>query len=275
MSLFFRYDRPGRGISKEEAKERNYFKILGRKLSLIIKANLLFFTVNIILILLLIAPVISLLINAANGTADPAISYYARVFSGKQLMSPIPFLILALFSPTFAGLTYLCRNFAKQEHVFLTSDFFEHTKKNWKQSLPAGFILSAVLYVYMTAFFFYWNTDSIVLRAAISLIGILFVYASFYVFPQIVTFDLSIGKILKNAIIFSVANLPYNTLVFVVLTVLHVFLIRSFTFLWIILMIFFLIAFSTYTVNYIVWSTISKHMINESNSEEEASGRKL
>ena len=262
MPLFFNYDKPGRGISEEEAKERNYFKILGRKLGLIIKANLLFCGVNIILILALLSPLFSLLIGTVQGTSDPEILYYANILSAKQLMSPIPFLILALFAPTFAGLTYLCRNFARQEHVFLVSDFFEHTKKNWKQSIVAGLILSTLLYLYLTAFFFYWNTGSILLRAFISILGILLIYMSFYIFPQIVTFRLSLVKIFKNAMIFAIANLPRNTLVFVALAVLHILLILGVPIIWLILMAFFLISFSTYTVNFVTWTVISKYMID-------------
>ena len=267
MSLFFHYDRPGRGISEEEAKKRNYFSILGRKLGLIIKANLLFCGVNIILLLALLYPVFSLLIGAANGTSDQEVLYYANILSAKQLMSPIPFVILALFAPTFAGLTYLCRNFGKQEHVFLVSDFFEHTKKNWKQSILAGFILSALLYLYLTAFFFYWNLGSILLRAIIFLLGILLLYMSFYIFPQIVTFQLSLVNIFKNAMIFAIANLPRNTLVFVALAAIHALLILCAPGIWLILMAFFLIAFSTYTVNFVTWTAISKHMIDTGTDE--------
>ena len=267
MPLFFNYDKPGRGISKEEAKKRNYFAILGRKLTLIMKANLLFFGVNIILFLALFAPIFSLLINASRGNANQTILYYANVLSGKQLMSPVPFLILALFSPTFAGLTYLCRNFARQEHVFLVSDFFEQTKKNWKQSIIAGLILSALLYLYMTAFVVYWSFGSLILRIAISVLGILLACMSFYVFPQIVTFQLSLRQIFKNAMIFAIANLPYNMLVFVALAVLHIFLILRVPIIWLILMAFFLIAFSTYTINFVTWTVISKYMIDTGTEE--------
>ena len=267
MPLFFNYDRPGRGISKEEAKEQNYFKILGRKLTLIVKANLLFCGVNFILILALLAPLVSLLIGTVNGTSDQAIRYYANILAGKQLMPPIPFLILALFAPTFAGLTYLCRNFAKQEHVFLASDFFEQTKKNWKQSIIAGFILSTLLYLYLTAFLFYWNTGPIIMRAFILLLVILLIYMSFYVFPQIVTFKLTLGQIFKNALIFAIANLPRNTLVFVALVALHALLILFVPAIWLILMAVFLIAFSTYTINFVTWTVISKHMIDTGTDE--------
>ena len=268
MSSFFRYDTPGRGISEEEAKERNYFKILGRKLTLIIKANLLFCGVNIILIIALLFPVLLLFVNTANGASDEAIHYYANILSGKQLMSPLPFLILALFAPTFAGLTFLCRNFSRQEHVFLVSDFFEHTKKNWKQSVLAGLMLSALLYIYMTAFFYYWNTQWFILRVLITFLGIVLLYMSLYIFPQIVTFRLSLVNIFKNAMIFSVGNFPLNSLAVIPLAALHIFLIWRAPGIWLILMAFFLVAFSTYTVNFVTWTAINKYMIKE----DEASG---
>ena len=259
MALLWRQKKPGRGISKEEAEDRNYFKILGRKFSLIIKANLLFIGVNILPVLALLVPFFLLLTDTSGQAAE----YYANILSGKQLMSPVPFLILALFAPTFAGLTYLCRNFARQEHVFLVSDFFEHTKKNWKQALIAGFILSALLYVYLTAFLVYWNSESSFLRIAISIFGMFFIYMSFYIFPQIVTFRLSLAKIFQNALHFAILNLPYNILLFVVLIAIHGFLILRVPILWLILMAFFLIAFTTYTINYVTWTVIEKYMIED------------
>ena len=256
MSLFFRYNKPGKGVSKEDAENRNYFVILFRKFSLIIKANLLFCGTNILLLLALLFPVISLF----GDTADQTVSYYANILSGKQLMSPIPFVILALFAPTYAGLTYLCRNFARQEHVFLVSDFFEQTKKNWKQSIAAGFILSAILYIYLTAFFFYWKLGSIAMLIVIFFLGTLLVYTSFYVFPQIVTFRLSLWQIFKNSIIFAVVNLPYNMLAFVCLAALHIFLLLKMPILWLILLSFFLIAFTTFTINFVASGAMSQYI---------------
>ena len=151
--------------------------------------------------------------------------------------------------------------------MFLVSDFFEQTKKNWKQSIIAGLILSVLLYFYMTAFFVYWSFGSLILRIAISVLGILLAYMSFYVFPQIVTFQLSLRQIFKNAMIFAIANLPYNTLVFVSLAVLHIFLILGAPIIWLILMVIFLIAFSTYTVNFVTWTVISKYMIDTGTEE--------
>lgn len=268
MSLFFRYNKPGKGVSKEDAENRNYFVILFRKFSLIIKANLLFCGINTLLLLALLFPVLPLFLNPGSHAAEQTIAYYANILSGKQFLSPIPFVLLALFAPTFAGLTYLCRNFARQEHVFLAGDFFEQTKKNWRQSLIAGLVLSAALYFYLTAFIFYWNLNSGILRAVISVIGIFLLYLSFYVFPQIVTFKLSLIRVFQNAAIFAVANLPYNTLVFAVLAALHGFLLLTMPVIWLILTVFFLISFSTFTVNFVTWSIISKYMIDPNTKEK-------
>lgn len=260
MSLFFNYDKPGRGISREEAEKRNYFDILMRKFTLIIRANLLFFGVNIVLFAALFLFFLPFFVHTSEEAVNDLVSHLSEIFSGKQLMSPIPFVILALFSPTFAGLTYLCRNFSKQEHVFLASDFFEHTKKNFKQSILAGLIMSAALYLYMTAFIYYWHSGMIVLLAVISIMGILLSFTSFYVFPIMVTFKLSLAEIFKNAFLFSFINLPQNMLVFVLLSAIHILLIYNAPLIYVLLTVFFLIAFSTYTINFIVWNAISKYM---------------
>ena len=260
MSLFNNYQKPGRGISPEEAAKRNYFKILGRKITILIKVNLLFFAVNIILFAAILFLIIPLFIKTGNASNELYIKRLSDIVAGKKIMSPFPFIILALFAPTVSGLTYICRNCARQQHVFLVSDFFEHTKKNFKQSIIAGFIMSAVLYFYITAVFYYLHSGMTVFAAILFIVGIILAMSSFYVFPQIVTFEMSLLSIFKNSFLYSIINLPQNALVLIVLSVLHIMLLLRFTILWLLLMVFFLIAFSSYTINYIVWNAISKYI---------------
>ena len=194
MGLFNSYSKPGKGISREEAEKREYFPILFRKTTLLLKTNLLFFGVNIILFALLLFFFLPLFTSMDNQDTSSFIEHLSLVIQGKQLMSPFPFIVFWLFSPTVAGLTYLCRNYARQLPVFLVSDFFEQTKKNFKQSIIAGFIMTAVLYLYLTAFFFYSSTN-IVMLCLTSMIGIIISMASFYVFPLIVTFDMPLKTV--------------------------------------------------------------------------------
>ena len=259
MSIFNSYSKPGKGISREEAEKRNYFAILSRKITLLIKTNLLFFGVNIIPIALLALLALPLLAGTSEPETESIVNSLASIITGKRLMSPFPFIALWLFSPTIPGITYLCRNYAKQTPVFLASDFFEQTKKNLKQSIIAGFIMTVVLYLYLTALFFY-SSSSTIMTCFTLMFGIVLAAASFYVFPLMVTFDMPLIAIFKNSLLFSLLNSPQNILVLAVLIALHTFLILKLPLIWVFLMIFFLIAFSSYTMNFVVWNAISKHM---------------
>ena len=43
---------------------------------------------------------------------------------------------LAITGPFTAGLSYVTRNWARDEHAFIWSDFKDAVKENWKQALP-------------------------------------------------------------------------------------------------------------------------------------------
>lgn len=128
MSLFNNYAKPGRGTSHEEAEKREYFPILFRKITLLLKTNLLFFGVNIVLFALLAFFFMPIFISVDGQGSESYINHMTSVIRGKQLMSPFPFIVLWLFSPTVAGLTYLCRNYSRQIPVFLISDFLNIQK---------------------------------------------------------------------------------------------------------------------------------------------------
>ncbi|MBO4897093.1 MAG: hypothetical protein J5590_02190 [Clostridia bacterium] len=118
--------------------------------------------------------------------------------------------------------------------------------------------MTAVLYLYLTAFFFYSSTN-IVMLCLTSMIGIIISMASFYVFPLIVTFDMPLKTVFKNSLLFAFINLPQNLLVLILLILINIFLMLKFPIWWIILIVFFLIAFSSYTINFVAWNAISKH----------------
>ena len=57
---------------------------------------------------------------------------------------------LAITGPFTAGVAYITRNWARDEHAFIWSDFWEAVKGNWKQALLTSFItglMPLVLYV--------------------------------------------------------------------------------------------------------------------------------
>ncbi len=258
----------GRGVSKEEAAQRNYFDILGRHLGHICGVSLLYALTNI----LFFGGAILLAIAYFGG--DNLVAIAQAFLSGKKIALPIvPFLPLMLTGPFTAGFTYVIRNYAKQEHAFLFSDFFEHSKKNWKQGLITSILSYFVLYLYLQAVLVY-NSMFIsaglplgFLYTLLAIAGILLTIMSFYVYPILVTFRMKYKVVLKNAWTFTILKLPQNFLIFLLLAAIHggliylIFAIFLLPELWLILMALFLTGFTSYTANYYIWHVLDKYIV--------------
>jgi len=76
----------------------------------------------------------------ADGAADlmSAISGYAMMW----LIGLIP--CIAITGPSSAGAAYIMRNWARDQHAFLFSDFKDAFKSNWKQALGVSALTSIV-----------------------------------------------------------------------------------------------------------------------------------
>ena len=125
----------------------------------------------------------------------------------------------ALFLFTFGcvnvGTAYILRNLAKGEPVFVWSDFWYAVKRNWKQALPFGIIDAGIIVILIMNIntllsltgggFFY----GLLLWANI-IIFALFFFMRFYAYVQMVTFKLSIWKIIKNSFIFALLGFKRN-----------------------------------------------------------------
>ena len=267
MGLFGNnYARPGKGISKEEAAKRNYFDILGRKFWKILQVNLLYVLTNILFFgafVFMLLPFIVVVDEAY--TTNVINEMILPILSGKALIPIGLFIPFIFIGPATAGLTYVVRNYAKQEHAFLMSDFFEHTKKNLKQGFLASLITTVVLYLFITAVIFYFNAVSfkpLILVLAV-ILSVILISASFYIYPIMVTFDMKLRYIFKNAFIFALAKLPQNFFILFVITVVHVLLIWYLPIVWALLMVLILIGWTSYTINYYVWHVIDKHMMSQ------------
>ncbi|MFU0833340.1 MAG: DUF624 domain-containing protein [Oscillospiraceae bacterium] len=264
MGLFHvNYDRPGPGVRKDEPEKNafiRFFSILSRKFTKFIELNLLF------LLLLLAAFFVTYLLSS---------------------LSPnwvVNLLLVLLVSPFIAGITFVTRNYAREEHAFLLSDFFEATKNNWKAFLINGAVCYFLYVVIDVAIKFYYSKLSsngiwyFALGICIA-IAFLLVFAQYYVPVMIVTFDLTLMQIYKNALIFAVLGLWRNLLLTVMLLLLALALYLSqaimFTFLvGIIFSITLLFSLSFFLINFTIYPLIYKMMIlplkkNENEQEEQ------
>lgn len=139
----------------------------------------------------------------------------------KQVLTPVTYTLFALgglvlftFGPVRAGVTYVLRNIVRGEPLFLWKDFAYAIKRNWKQALVLG-IIDVVSFLLLTfdLIFFLANTGTVLnnlLFSAIVVVYLYYVMMRFYVYIMIVTFDLKIIKVLKNALIFALVNIKRN-----------------------------------------------------------------
>lgn len=258
------YAKPGKGVSKEEAAKRNYFDILGRHFWDLVKLNLLFVVCNIIFIAAAVLLALPYLMNFEE--------FLDGIIQAKYvLLPPLPFVPFMMMGPFIAGLTYVLRNWSRQEHAFLVSDFFEHTKKNWRQGLQMSVISTTATFLYLTAVIFYLKSGlpAMIVLAISAVIGFVMLAMSFYTYPMIVTFDMKLRDILKNAWIFAMAKLPQNLFFLIVISAVHLLLLYYLPLVWILLMGLILIAWTGYTINYYAWHVMDKHMMSQLRTKEQ------
>ncbi len=154
--------------------------------------------------------VLSLLFYGIEGlqteTLLPGVLTY--VFYGIGL------LFIFTFGVVNVGCAYVLRNLAQGEPVFVWTDFIYAIKRNFKQAIPMG-IIDAIVCVLLplNIYSMLLNTKdfftSFLLWANI-FIFIAFFFMRYYIYVQMVTFKLSIFKILKNSLIFALLGIKRN-----------------------------------------------------------------
>lgn len=131
------------------------------------------------------------------------------VFYGISALS------LLTFGLVNVGTAYILRNIAMGEPVFVLTDFKYAVKRNWRQALPFGVIdllINAILIFNIYSMFMSGTSDFIsgLLLWANIVIFVLYFFMRYYIYVQMVTFDLKVFKILKNSLIFSLLGLKRN-----------------------------------------------------------------
>lgn len=127
-------------------------------------------------------------------------------------------LTLFTFGPVNVGTAYIYRNIAKGEPVFTWTDFWYAIKRNWKQALPFGMIDIAIIAILLNNIqkMFFGNGEYSFFTSTMFwsnlVIFIVYFFMRYYIYVQMVTFKLSLFKILKNSLIFSLLGIKRNVL---------------------------------------------------------------
>ncbi len=122
---------------------------------------------------------------------------------------------LAITGPFTAGLSYVTRNWARDEHAFIWSDFKDAVKENWKQALVLSAITSILPLAGYVGWKFYGNLSAqniimIVPQVLVVLVVIIWSISITYMHPLTVTYQLKTKDIIRNGLLLGVARLPMS-----------------------------------------------------------------
>lgn len=280
---FFDYSKPGPGVPKDappKAPILLFFELYQRKFWNLAKLNIMFNLFNIPAVLLGLYMMLTFfpdmeLLNA--GAQDPnmlALDILLK-FTNLAILLCIP---MVTVGPAQAGFTYVLRNYAREEHAFIWSDFKENALKNLKQSLIVSgidFILTFVM-LWSIRTYFALSSGNILMTVGLVftvLVFVIFAIMHMYIYPLMVTFELNTKQLYKNALIFAIIKLPMNILI----GLLCAFLImlsfgRIVAFnpvIGIIIYIFLTTSLIGFITNFYAYPKLKKYMMTEESEEEE------
>ena len=304
---FFDYNRDNRPDAVEEDTTptlKRYFKLLARRFWKLVTLNLMMLPL-IIPALVCFYLYVSMrqtpvagevlfpqLLGANAVSATPTSTLLFDLFGAQQNIPVfttwtyigmgicIAFLVIT-FGWQNIGAAYIVRNMVRGEAVFVWSDYFYAIKRNLKQGFFLGLIDAVILFTLGFDISYFWGrggtfTLDVGFYLTIALI-VLYFLMRFYIYLLIVTFDLSIYKILKNALIFSLLGFKRNimgVLGIALITALHVMLLlllisTPLSGLPIILPFLWYMAAVTFTSAYAAYPVIDRYMIAPYVNQEE------
>ena len=122
---------------------------------------------------------------------------------------------LAITGPFTAGLSYVTRNWARDEHAFIWTDFKDAVKANWRQSLILSVITSVLPLIVYIGWKFYGqmaqqNVIMVVPQVLIVLVAIIWAISITYMHPLAVTYELKMKDLIRNGLLLGVARLPMS-----------------------------------------------------------------
>lgn len=180
--------------------------------------------------------------------------------------------MLLTFGWQNVGVAYILRSIVRGEPVFLISDYFYAVKRNLKPGLLLGILDLTVIALLVFDFMYFYNLIGAfwmdVCFYAICALAILYFFMRFYLYLMLVTFDLPIRKILKNALIFTTLGIKRNLmglLGIILLTAIEVVIFAVFmpmnVPLGLILPFLYYFSFTAYTSAYAAYPIIDRYMI--------------
>lgn len=242
------YGKSGKGDFRKEDMPENRWELfwdtLRTRASALCRLNLMYAVVwlptMIVLLMSFMSGISNLntILSAKDGTLKQAVEESAGQenalnYTDEQIaeiaqMNPVDFLNSSIFStllilipciaitgPATAGVAYVTRNWARDEHAFIWSDFKDAVKENWKQALPVSLLTAVMpLLVYMGWRFYgqlaATQTFMIVPQVLVVMVAVIWSVCVTYIYPLMVTYTLKMKDLFRNGMLLGVARLPMS-----------------------------------------------------------------
>ena len=282
---------------------KRYFKLLGRRFWKLVSLNIMMIPMIIPLFVIFYLFVgnartptqgdvlFAQLYGANYIQATPDTSMLLDLF-GRQMYIPVyrtgtyigvaicALVMLVTWGWQNVGVAYILRSLVRGEPVFLFSDYFYAVKRNLKGGLLLGMLDLFVIFLTVFDFiYFYGMIGSFWMDVCfwgVCALGILYFFMRFYMYLMLVTFDMSIKKILKNALIFTTLGIKRNVMALigiVLLTLIDVILFIAFMPMnfpiALILPFLYYLSFTSFTSTYAAYPIIDRYMIAPYRKNEE------
>ena len=229
MSLFRPYQNksrpdlvPGKGMVKNGFFQ--FFELYFRKFWRFISTNLCYFLITLPIVIYAFYLINGIFADRLEAMGEgyilfAGVGFIASFFSFIPAWLNTPLLILSvlLYGPITMGLTYMYRNFAREEHAW-ASDLWSRAWSNARQGLFFGIMDLLLTCLFIWGMFGRLAAEgrnlSFALSTILSVISgialVIWLFMRHYTYLMAVTINLSVFQILKNAWLFVVLGFRRN-----------------------------------------------------------------
>ena len=279
------YETPGAGVPENEPQKPGpirYFIVSGRKFWDMVVLNLLYFLFSLPAIAIYTLIGLLFLGNAGDAVGGALAAEGMTDIQILELKAAVHivlsvgfgFLMTALLGSGAprAGLSFVLRNYSREEHAFLWSDFLENTKKNLGKGTVIFLIDVLFTFIICLDIASYGGAGTFwgLIASYIALfIFIIYILMHPYIYTILVTFGLKLKAAYKNAFMLTAVKIFQNAGC-LVLAVVMTLVILELANRWPVLMFLLLMAvfsFPCLILDMNSFSVVKKYMIKENNDD--------
>ena len=194
-----------------------FFLVLKDHFFDLIKVNLLqliFYIPLMLWTMLNLFAVLTMDIASMMGTENAGVLIVNTLASylAMWLIGLIPCILIT--GPSSAGAAYIMRNWARDDHAFIFSDFKDAFKGNWKAALGVSALTSVLPLVLYTAVAYYSqmaSSNMLMIVPMVFVISVAFMWVLMIplLYPLMIGYELRFKDVVKNAFLIAAARLPH------------------------------------------------------------------